>query len=146
MSPAATSKKGKVVGVVRKPFQDLGIVRPDAPQVLKQAALDLYSPPGDGGCAAIMEDIARLGAVLGPDLDEHVYAGDPDGLDADNLTAGAVGSLLDLPFSRHRSLGLRRRCARESAGKGSSRRDVAPGLPERIRTSFRLRNLAQTTQ
>jgi hypothetical protein len=98
VSPAATSKEGKVVGVVRKPFQDLGIIRPDAPQVLKQAALDLYTPPGDGGCVAIMEQVARLGAVLGPDLDEHVYAGDPDALDADNLTAGAVGSLLDLPF------------------------------------------------
>lgn len=99
VSPAETSKEGKVVGVVRKPFQDLGIVRPDAPQVLKQAALDLYKPPGDGRCAAIMEDVARLGAVLGPDVDEQGYAADPGARDADNLTAGAVGSLLDLPFS-----------------------------------------------
>lgn len=98
VSPAETSKEGKVVGVVRKPFQDLGIVRTDAPQVLKQAALDLYRAPGDGGCAAIMEDVARLDAVLGPDVDEQVDAGDPEALYADTLTAGVVGSLLDLPF------------------------------------------------
>jgi hypothetical protein len=97
-SPAEASKEGEVVGVVRQPFQDLGIVRPDAPPVLKQAAIDLYTPPAGADCTAILDEVARLDGVLGPDIDERDNPGEPGAGDTSNLAAGAVGSLLDLPF------------------------------------------------
>lgn len=97
-SPAATSNERQVIGAVQQPFQDIGLLRPDAPQVLKQAAIDLYSLAPDQDCQAMADEVVRLDAVLGPDRDKPAEDSEAGSINAGDIAADTIGGLVGLPF------------------------------------------------
>ena len=48
----------------------LGLLGPDIPDILKQAAADPYAPPGEPACTTVPQEIAKLDALLGPDINQ----------------------------------------------------------------------------
>lgn len=53
------------------PLRDLNVERADIPDVLRRAMSDPYSLKGLRRCEAIANEVGRLDAALGPDLDEQ---------------------------------------------------------------------------
>ena len=48
----------------------LGLLGPDIPDTLKQAAADPYAPPAEPACVTVPQEIAKLDALLGPDINQ----------------------------------------------------------------------------
>lgn len=86
---------GKVEGVVTRPLTDLGIVRNTVPEALAAAAAAPYAITDPANCDSLAAEIARLDAVLGPDLD--VKQAKPGGA-AGEILFDAFQGALDIPF------------------------------------------------
>ncbi len=64
-------KAGKIVS---QPVRDVGITKTKIAPVLQAAVSQPYGPAGNGKCAAIVAELARLNAALGPDFDANTKA------------------------------------------------------------------------
>ena len=75
LSAAALAQSGKDVettagNIVTKPLKDMNVVKEDIPPILQAAAKAPYSLKGLSSCQSYSAEIAKLNAVLGPDLDK----------------------------------------------------------------------------
>ena len=66
----------KVESVVRQPVRDVGLMRENPPEVLKDAQRAPYSLAGIKRCQDIRRAIGELDVVLGPDVDAVDEKGD----------------------------------------------------------------------
>jgi hypothetical protein len=66
----------KAEGVVRQPMKDIGLMRENPPEVLKDAQKAPYSLAGIKRCPDFLRAVAELDAVLGPDVDAVDEQGD----------------------------------------------------------------------
>lgn len=73
-------------------------MRENPPDVLIHAAAAPYDLPGDGGCGAIVNEIASLDGVLGPDLDAPNRPRAQSSTDISALVSGAIGGVIGLPY------------------------------------------------
>lgn len=66
----------KAEGVVRQPFKDVGLMRENPPEILRDAQRAPYSLAGIKTCQDIRRTIGQLDDVLGPDVDQVDEQGD----------------------------------------------------------------------
>jgi hypothetical protein len=66
----------KAEGVVRQPFKDVGLMRENPPEILRDAQRAPYSLAGIKTCNDIRQTIVQLDDVLGPDVDQVDEQGD----------------------------------------------------------------------
>lgn len=88
----------RVSDAFEEPLRDTGWTRKTPPDVLLLAAEAPYAAPGDAGCSAILNEIAALDLVLGPDVDAVDKPKDRSDLDISGLFSSAVGGAVGLPF------------------------------------------------
>ncbi len=92
---AYDDRMGNAVG---EPFKDFGVTREDPPEILKRAAIAPYAMQNAPECGALLDEIAAIDGVLGPDLDvPNIYA-KQSGTDPAGLAADAIRSVIGLPF------------------------------------------------
>lgn len=82
-------------GAIEQPFRDLSIIRDKTPEALAASAEAPYAAGDARDCPALAAEIARLDAVLGPDLD--VVRPKAGWVGADAIYSALRGAL-DLPF------------------------------------------------
>jgi hypothetical protein len=76
-TPSDASRLGKKAeNVVRQPMKDVGLMRENPPEVLKDAQKAPYSLAGIKRCPDFQRAIGELDAVLGPDVDAVDEQGD----------------------------------------------------------------------
>jgi hypothetical protein len=66
----------KAEGVARQPIKDIGLMRENPPEVLRDAQKAPYTLAGLKGCADLRRAIGELDVVLGPDVDAVDDQGD----------------------------------------------------------------------
>jgi hypothetical protein len=66
----------KAEGVVRQPIKDVGLMRENPPEVLRDAQKAPYTLAGLKSCADLKRAIGELDVVLGPDVDAVDDQGD----------------------------------------------------------------------
>jgi hypothetical protein len=66
----------KAEGVVRQPMKDIGLMRENPPEVLKDAQKAPYTLAGLNSCGDLRRAIGELDVVLGPDVDAVDDQGD----------------------------------------------------------------------
>jgi hypothetical protein len=66
----------KAEGVVRQPIKDIGLMRENPPEVLKDAQKAPYTLAGLKSCADLRRAVGELDVVLGPDVDAVDDQGD----------------------------------------------------------------------
>jgi hypothetical protein len=86
---------GNAVG---QPFKDFGVTREDPPEILKRAAMAPYALLNGQECGALLDEIAAIDGVLGPDLDAQDIYAKQSGTDAAALAADAIRGVIGLPF------------------------------------------------
>jgi len=91
------NKDNQIGSAVQQPFRDVSLVREEPPEILKRAAAAPYDLQILPDCGAVFAEIAALDFVLGPDVDK-VDVNEKTDIDAGGLTAGAIGSVIGLPF------------------------------------------------
>lgn len=57
-------------GLATRSAEGLGLIGPEIPDELKQAQADPYAPPADPACTTVPAEIAKLDALLGPDINQ----------------------------------------------------------------------------
>jgi hypothetical protein len=57
-------------GIARQPFKDIGVMRENPPEILREAQAAPYTLAGIRTCRDLQREIGRLDVVLGPDVDE----------------------------------------------------------------------------
>ncbi|MEI7932305.1 MAG: hypothetical protein WCI21_04525 [Alphaproteobacteria bacterium] len=87
---------GTVGRALQQPFRDLNLIHSRTASVLELAATDPYDASGLDDCTVVRSRIDELEGVLGPDIDGPPRA---QSSAASQLAAGAVGSVVGLPFS-----------------------------------------------
>lgn len=95
LSGCASHTQTRVTDAASTPLNDLNIVRAEIPEVLNEARKQPYLAPSDVSCTHITEEIHKLDAVLGADLDappsDHTPSLIERGTDtAENTAVGAV--------------------------------------------------------
>lgn len=122
----------RVGDAIGEPFRDTGWTRENPPEVLIRAAAAPYALPTDAECSAILNEIAALDLVLGPDLDDPIAHEEESDLDASGLLSGAIGSIIGLPYRsivrRLSGASGRERVLREAIFAGMVRRGFLKGL------------------
>ena len=122
----------RIQGAFEQPFRDVSVMRENPPDVLIHAAQAPYTLPGDGGCSAILAEIAALDLVLGPDLDATDRPPPRSNTDVAALVSGAVGGIIGLPYrSIVRTLSgaeRRERAVRDDIFAGMVRRAFLKGV------------------
>ena len=126
----------RMSGAFEQPFADSGWTRENPPQVLIHAAEAPYALPGDAACAAILDEVAALDQVLGPDLDAEDHPGEEFGENARSFVIGAVadaiGGVVGLPYRsivrRVSGANRRERTLREAIFAGMVRRAFLKGV------------------
>lgn len=88
----------RVSDAIEEPFRDSGWTRETPPDVLLRAAEAPYAAPGDADCSTILNGIAALDLVLGPDVDAIDKPKDRSDLDISGLMSSAIGGVVGLPF------------------------------------------------
>lgn len=66
----------KAEGVVRQPIKDVGLMRENPPEVLRDAQKAPYTLAGIRTCADLQRAVSELDLVLGPDVDAVDEQGD----------------------------------------------------------------------
>lgn len=89
-----TDRDPNAVDVATMPLKDLNLAKDDIPPVLVEAASAPYSTSGLGRCGALIGEVRRLDAVLGPDLD--VATEEEKDITAGKVAQSVVGGLI--PF------------------------------------------------
>ena len=115
----------KAEGVVRQPIKDIGLMRENPPEVLKDAQKAPYTLAGLKSCADLRRAVGELDVVLGPDVDAVDDQG--DALPARLAEAGAksiVNALI--PFR-----GLVREASGAAEADRKFRMMVAAGMARR---------------
>jgi hypothetical protein len=122
----------RVGDAVGEPFRDAGWTRENPPEVLIRAAAAPYALPIDTECSAMLNEIAALDLVLGPDLDDPLARAEESDLDASGLLSGAIGGVLGLPYRsilrRLSGASGRERVLRDAIFAGMVRRAFLKGL------------------
>lgn len=75
--PEESDFERKAESVVRQPLKDVGAMKEEIPPILLEAEKAPYSLAGIRGCAGYSAEIAKLTAVLGPDIDTVNEKGEP---------------------------------------------------------------------
>jgi hypothetical protein len=83
---------------LEQPLRDLGWMREDPPEILKQVEAAPYALGPDWTCERLLVELSDLGVVLGPDLDFPTLDGTPPVVDAEQVMTNAVGGLWSLPY------------------------------------------------
>ena len=104
-----------VVDVAKTPLTDLNLARDPIPELLLAAAAAPYDSEGLTGCGDIGGAIAKLDAVLGPDLD--IADADRDDISDGRIAKSWVGSFI--PF---------RSIVREVTGAADHQRDFEAAI------------------
>ncbi len=122
----------RVGDAIGEPFRDSGWTRENPPEVLIRAAEAPYALPSDPECSAVLNEIAALDLVLGPDLDEADGSEDESDIDAAGLLSGAIGGIIGLPYRsivrRLSGAAGRERVLREAIFAGMVRRAFLKGV------------------
>jgi hypothetical protein len=131
-APASTSTTGQVLDsagrMVQQPLRDLNIVRDGIPAEIEAIMAEPYSLKGLRGCPDYAREIARLTAVLGPDVDSpEAKASDQTSTEFVLGTAESVVSGL-IP-----GMGIIRRV---SGAQAAQRRAEAAVLAGQLRRAF----------
>lgn len=97
-SAATTSqptREAQITQAATSPLSDLNLVRAEIPAVLSAAQKEPYALPPDASCAGMADEIKRLDAALGPDLDTPPSSANPGLIERGSGAAGdaAVGAL-----------------------------------------------------
>lgn len=126
------SGDNRVSGAFEQPFRDVSVMRENPPDILMHAAQSPYALPGDGGCSAILEEIASLDLVLGPDVDAPGRPAPRSNTDVSAFVSGAIGGVIGLPFRsivrRLSGAENRARVVREAIFAGMVRRAFLKGV------------------
>jgi hypothetical protein len=115
----------KAEGVIRQPIKDVGLMRENPPEVLRDAQKAPYTLAGLKSCADLRRAVGELDVVLGPDVDSVDDQG--DALPARLAEAGAksiVNALI--PFR-----GLVREASGAAEADRKFRMMVAAGMARR---------------
>lgn len=121
-------------GAVEEPLRDLSLLRDAPPPILTAAAEAPFSLAPDATCEAVLQDIAALDAILGPDVDTTQ---DPEGgaINGTELLTGAIGGVWSLPYRSiiRRVTGARQResALRRAILAGMVRRGFLKGVAAR---------------
>jgi hypothetical protein len=91
----APGRPGPVEGAVTQPFEDVGLLRGEIPEVLKAAAAGPYELASPADCTKIAAEISALNGVLGADIDASSAKGDRG---PTKLFVAALRGALGLPF------------------------------------------------
>lgn len=96
------STRREMTNAAASPLRDVGIIRPDVPDLIGQLDYPYYTASLAGGCPAILYEIGRLDQVLGT---ESYQPGEESSLTdraADEASSAAVGAVEDavniIPF------------------------------------------------
>lgn len=89
--------EGNFRGAVEEPLRDLSVLREAPPALLADAAAAPFRLSADVDCGALMEEIAALDGVLGPDIDVARDEED-ESFSATELLTGAVSGVWSLPY------------------------------------------------
>lgn len=89
-----TDRDPNVVDVAKTPLSDLNLAKDEIPEVLVEAASAPYSTDGLARCRALIGEVTRLDAILGPDLD--VATEEERNVSAGKVAQSIVGGLI--PF------------------------------------------------
>lgn len=115
----------KAEGVVRQPIKDVGLMRENPPEVLRDAQKAPYSLAGLKSCTDLRRAIGELDVVLGPDVDAVDEQG--DALPARLAEAGAKSIVnMLIPFR-----GLVREASGAAEADRKFRMMVAAGMARR---------------
>ncbi|MGE5451995.1 MAG: hypothetical protein ACM3VZ_09180 [Acidobacteriota bacterium] len=95
LSACASNTQTRVTDAAATPLTDLNLVRAEIPDVLAEARKQPYAAPSNVNCAHITQEIHKLDAVLGADLDAPPSDNTPSLLErgtdaAENSAIGAV--------------------------------------------------------
>lgn len=126
-------KPSEVERVATQPARDVGIARTSIDPMLQEALKAPYAPAGDGRCAAINADLAKLNSALGPDFDDNAKANE----DKAERLALAGGEMLVNTLIPFRGL------VREISGAAPAERRKASAISAGIARRGYLRGLAQ---
>ena len=83
---------------LEQPLRDLGWIREDPPEILKQVASAPYALAPSWTCETLLLELSDLGVVLGPDLDFPTVDGTPPTIDAEQVMSNAVTGVWSLPY------------------------------------------------
>jgi hypothetical protein len=126
------SGDNRVRDAFEEPLRDFSVMRENPPPPLIHAAEAPYALPGDGGCGAILEEIAALDTVLGPDLDARDQPAVRSNTDISALLSGAIGGVVGLPYRsivrRLSGAEARERSVRDAIFAGMVRRAFLKGV------------------
>lgn len=122
----------RVGDAIGEPFRDTGWTRENPSEALMRAAETPYALASTFECSEILNEIAALDVVLGPDLDaadEHEHESD---IDASGLLSGAIGGIIGLPYRsivrRLSGAAGRERVLRDAIFAGMVRRAFLKGV------------------
>jgi hypothetical protein len=88
----AIPSQSQVSSAMAQPAKDIGLIRPVAPELVRNAAAAPYDVKGMDACEPLSAAIAALDTVLGPDVDL------PAQPDKGGLLSGALRGALGLPY------------------------------------------------
>lgn len=110
-----TDSDPSIVDIVTTPISDLNLRKDPIPPVLLEAVEATYESKELTDCAALMREVARLNAVLGPDLDQQEE-------ERRDITAGKVAQRALASFIPFRSV------IREISGAADHERDFREAI------------------
>lgn len=129
---AHQASDGRIQGAFEQPFRDVSLMRENPPEVLIHAVEAPYALPGDGTCSALLNEIAALDAVLGPDLDAPNRPRAQSSTDFSGLVSSAIGGVFGLPYRsivrRLTGADSRARAVRDAIFAGMVRRAFLKGV------------------
>jgi hypothetical protein len=88
LAACASSEQQKMADAASTPLKDLNLMKPEIPDVLRQAEKGTFAAPADNSCTSILADIATLDTVLGNGDDEHDTGNDSEKDDPSLLERG----------------------------------------------------------
>lgn len=109
---------------VEKPLYDLSLMRDEPPPLLAQALEHPFRLVDGADCAALLEEIAALDDILGPDIDRERE--EDDAFDAAQILTGAVSGVWSLPYRS-----IVRRLSGAHQREGRLREAILAGLVRR---------------
>lgn len=141
---SAPAMEGRLGQAAVAPLNDLNLLRAEIPEVLRAARRAPYEAPAELTCARLADEVQRLDAVLGADLDTPATATNPSLIErgsdaAGDAVVGAVRNTTEgvIPFRGWvRKLTGAERSAREAAAAiaaGTVRRAYLKGLGQALR-------------
>lgn len=122
---------GRVRGAFEQPFRDVSWMRENAPEILVRAAEAPYAL-ASSECGPVLEEVAALDLVLGPDVDAPDDDEEESNTDGAGLLSGAIRGVIGLPYRsivrRLSGAERRERALREAILAGMVRRAFLKGF------------------